>query len=229
MTVAFIDRTDDENNTSGTSRAFAVTTTTAGKASVVALNWKNDVTVVSVQDTQGNSYIDCGAGRITRPTDGYAQLFGAQVVTGGTTPTITATWSGTATNIYAYQAQYGRAGTGTSIWDSVFGTGTATSGTSVTSSSVAPSGTSGALIAFLVTNDGNTTAGSGFTKRGGDTASGNMLEDLIFSTSIGTISAVGITESSITKGLIVAGVLRDSDASSVAVAAIVQNANQFVG
>ena len=190
------------SGTSGTN-AWSVSPV-SGRCIIVAVSWKLDVTVTSVTDSQGNTYVDCGAGRLARPTDGFLQLFGATNIIGGAN-TCTVNFSSSADEIVIDLLEYSGQNT-SSLWDSATATGTATSGTSVTSGNLTPAVTNGAVIGFTNSNDTDCTAGTNFTVRiSGD---GMGEEDRIFTSSVGTITATVNFSVEITKAAIIAATIK---------------------
>ena len=181
--------------------------TTTGNAVIVCVAWKNNVTITSVTDDQGNSYVDCGAGRLARPTDGFLQILGAKNITGGTLPTVTVSFSASATEIDLYLLEYSGADL-TNLFDSVSGTGTATSGTSVTTGSFTPTTSQGAVVAFAFTDDTNASAGASHTIRCNPATSGEGVEDRIFNSSLGSVTSSVTLSTAVTKAGIIAAVIR---------------------
>ncbi len=186
----------------------------AGDAIVVCVFWKNNVTISSVTDDQANTYVDCGAGRLTRPTDGFLQIYGAtNVVGGGSSPTISIAFSGAVTEAGVILIEY----TGedlTALFDSVSGTGTATSGTSVTTGSFTPTIASGAIIAYGNTNDTDGSVGSGYTLVGAPAGAGAITEEKFFTSAPGSQTAVINMSTAIAKGGLIAAVIRAAGSGS---------------
>src|SRR4051812_20420212 len=180
MAVAFVQKTD--NAVAGTATNYGTTwggNPTTGNAVLVCVFWKGAVTISSVTDSQGNTYADCGAGRLSRPTDGFLQILGANNITGGVTPTVTVNFSGGGgTEIDVYLLEYAGQNPST-LFDSVTGTGTATSGTTVTTGSFTPTVSVGAVFAFGDTDDTNGTAGASMTSRSAPAGAGVVIEDRI--------------------------------------------------
>jgi hypothetical protein len=211
MSIAFVQKTD--GNVSGGPTGSLGTVwggnPTTGNAVLVCVFWKSDTTITSVTDSQSNTYVDCGAGRLARPTDGFLQIFGAKNITGGTTPTVTVNWNvGTAFEIDVYLLEYLGADI-SSLFDSVTATGTATSGSTLTTGNFTPTITNGAVIAFAGSNSGTTVvAGASFTLRCGPAAYGEGVEDQIFTSSLGTITAGMDMGGALTKGGIIACVIK---------------------
>lgn len=147
-TVCDVQYESDLAGASGTTRTVTFTRPVkTGRALLVCVFWKTNVTISSVTDSASNTYADSGAGRLARPTDGYLQVYGAKNVTGGAL-TVTVTFSASATSIYIICLELILAHATT-----LFGataTGTATSGSTVTSGTFTPSSTRGAILTFLV-------------------------------------------------------------------------------
>ncbi len=121
------------------------TTPLSASTVLVFLFWRGDVTC-TLSDSRGNTYTDCGSGRVARPGDGYAQAFYAKNITGGSA-TITATFSGSGpTFMYMVPVEVTGVNATTPIDD--YASGTATSGTFVTTNTFSPTSTNGAIIAF---------------------------------------------------------------------------------
>src|SRR5689334_4136358 len=132
MTVTVAHFTANQADTTAGTLATTVPSTTAGNGMVVGIFWKGAETVTSV--IGGGTYADSGAGKLARPTDGNIQFFGATNISGGIT-TVTVNWSdANASSIEAYCWEVTGQDT-TNVFDSVSGTGTASSGTTVTTSS----------------------------------------------------------------------------------------------
>lgn len=128
------------NNHSYTPSAFLDAST-----ALVFLFWRGDVTC-TMSDSRGQTYSDCGSGRVARPTDGYVQAFYSPNVTVGST-TLTATFSGAgATFMYMVAMEIGGASATFPIDD--FAHGIASSGLSVSTNAFSPTSTVGAIVAF---------------------------------------------------------------------------------
>jgi hypothetical protein len=204
----FVQKKDNTSLTSGASVATSWNNdTTSANAVLVCVCWKNNVTITSVTDSQGNAYADCGAGRLARPTDGFMQILGAANIVGGTLPTVTVNLSGAATEIDVYLLEYSTCDP-SALFDSVFGTGTAAAGTSVTTGSFTPTIAKGAIVAFGYTNDTNATPGAGFTIRSNVAGTGEGVEDLIFSSPPGPSTASMNLSTAVAKAGIIAAVIR---------------------
>lgn len=138
---------EDYNASSGSSRQvtfdYPVKT---GNGVLAFVFWKDDVTITSVQDSASNTYAS-GIARHARPTDGYLQCYGAKNVTGGQL-SVTVNFSGTATSIYIALVEVIMAH-GTTLFGAT-ATGTATSGSVVTSGTFSPTFTRGCIFAFAV-------------------------------------------------------------------------------
>lgn len=208
VAVAFVQKTD--NAVAGAATNYATVwggNPATGNAVLICVFWKGAVTISSVTDSQSNTYADCGAGRLARPTDGFLQLLGAKNITGGTTPTVTVNFSGAANSIDVFLLEYSGQDTGT-LFDSVTSTATATSGTTVTTGSFTPTISAGAVVAFAASDDTNATAGTNYTIRSNVAASGEGVEDRIFSSSLGSITASMTLSAAVTKAGIIACTLR---------------------
>lgn len=175
-----------------------------GNAVLACAHWLGNVTVNGVSDTQGNTYVDSGAGRIARPTDGYMQCFGAKSITGGTTPTVTWDFSSapSAGTIDLYLLEYQGVHSGTMFGGTA--TGTATSGSTVTSGVLTPGTTDGAIVAFSVCNVGTTGVvgallGTSGTSRIAPVNWSSIVQDRLFTSDIGTGTVTGGCGSAATK------------------------------
>ena len=211
-----VEEVGSDTNVTNTWAANTVT----GNCAIVCVFWKNNTTISSVTDSQGNTYVDCGAGRLARPTDGYLQILGAKNIIGGTTPTVTVTFAAAVIEKAVALVEYSGANTD-SLFDSITATGTATTGSSVTSGNLAPGITNGAVLAFAVGNPGSAgapTAGAKFTIRvdGPTTFQGAQNEeDRIFTSSVGTITASLTFTGAITKAGIIACSIKGYSASFI--------------
>jgi hypothetical protein len=207
MSNGFVQSAQNITGQSGTTATITFTANlTAGNASFAHVFWKNTVTITSAVDSAGNSYLDCGAGRLTRPVDGFMQVLGAKNIAAGTTPTITITFSSAAASVDLYCSEYSGADTTTLFGG--FATGTATSGTAVTTGTITPGVTDGAVLAFAVSQAGTGTAGTNFTARQAPADWAEIIEDWIFTSSIGTPTASANFSTTITKAGIIACVIR---------------------
>lgn len=185
-------------------------TTVAGNTYVALMFWKNDVNITSVSDDEGgNSWVDVGLGRVARPTDGYMQIYIASNVTGGTMPTVTMTLDGTGNNLAISICEVQDVVSSSPVV--AYGSGTATSGTSVSTGSMSPGVSSGISIARVDSNNGSPTAGTNYTVFR-TYAGGSGDEEWSFGSDPGTIVADLTMSATITKALIVAVVLKGVDA-----------------
>lgn len=181
--------------------------TTTGHAALVCVFWLSDVTITSITDSQGNTYVDCGAGRIARPTDGYMQMFGAKNIAGGVRPTITVNFSGSASVIDTYLVELHNIHATTMF--GAFASGAATSGTALTTGTFTPSYSAGIIIAFGVSNDTEGLVGAiaGTTARKILAPAGwaTCIEELPYVSSLGSnITAAVNMSAALTKGVIIA-------------------------
>jgi hypothetical protein len=214
--ATFVQKADD----AGTSTLGPVASATqvwggnpaSGNCVLVAVFWKGAVTITSVTDTQGNVYTDCGAGKLTRPTDGFLQTFGAFGITGGTTPTVTVNFSAaSATEIDVYLNEYHPATGEVLSFDSATSSATGTTGNSLTTGNLTPTINSGIVFAQGCANSTLSAAGAGFTLRSGNFGGtgGGGTEDQIFTTSIGTITpSMTWGGAAMTKGALLVCVVR---------------------
>lgn len=208
VAVAYVQNVFSTTDADGSNNiAITINGVAAGSAIIVEAFWKANVTITSVTDDKGGTYGDCGAGRLTRPTDGFLQILGAPNAAGGNT-VVTIHFSGapTAGNNRNHVVEYSGAAT-SSLFDSISSTGTATSGTHVVTGSFTPTITSGAILGVVNFDTTTSTGDSGYTVRH-DSGSGSAIIDQIFTGSVGTLTA-GITAgSAVSKAGIVAAVIK---------------------
>lgn len=183
-----------QNTTAGSCNASPCVTSAFGSNTVTGdsicffVGWINNVTVTGSSVSAGSaSFSDSGVGRIGPIGTVYAQEFCAANITGGTTPTISVTFSGAPSNGFILAEEY--SGTAATSLMSNAASGTATSGTSVTTGSFTPTPVRGAVFAACVTGDTNGTAGTGYTARINPAGQGVVLEDKIFTVAQGSQTA----------------------------------------
>ena len=162
--VTFVQSASGTDEASGTSATITFpSATTTGNALLLCVSWKTNQTVTSISGhgTWGQS----PAGRLARPVDGYLDCWGAPNITGASSA-ITVNFSGSVTSIYLRGIEYSGVDTST-MFDSDSATGTATSGSTVSTSSVLDSTTtSGLVFAFATADSGGTAVASpGMTGR----------------------------------------------------------------
>ena len=188
--------------------------TANGNGVVVLVFWKTNVTITSITDSQSNTYADCGLGRVARPAGGYAQIFVAQNITGGTTPTITVNYSGGgATEIDIYGFELSGAATASAV--DKYASGTATNGTTATTGNMTPDSTDGIVIAFAA---GDPSSGVDVSFSDGVSYTPGPMHETypraqgtgyrIFTSSVGTIAVTGTWPDGITKAVVVAVVIK---------------------
>ncbi len=215
MAIAFVQGVESFADVDGSNNvAITIAATGASHGVVLGIFWKGAVDVTSVTDDKSSTYADCGAGKLTRPTDGFLRIYGSPLVASGMT-VVTIHFNGaplSGNNAFDV-AEYSGQDT-TTLFDSVTATGTATSGTTVTTANLTPTITAGAIVAFAATNDTNGSAGTNFTARITAGGSGNAFEDWIFASSVGTITASANMSASIARGGIIAAVLRQAPAGT---------------
>src|SRR5437899_1150523 len=185
MAVTVVKFTANQNDGTAGSLATTVQATAAGSGMLVAMFWKGAETVTSV--TGGGTYADSGAGKIARPTDGQIQIFGCPSVTAGTT-TVTVNWSDTSANsIEAYCCEITGQNTVT-LFDPAFNSGTATSGTVLTTGSFTP--TNGLIFSMAACDAvGSATGDTGYTVEYNPSGQGLVLQDKAFVSGAQTTSA----------------------------------------
>ncbi|MEK9754280.1 MAG: hypothetical protein VW338_13885, partial [Rhodospirillaceae bacterium] len=88
-----------QNSSTSASSTLGITfasDTTTGNLIVVIIRWFNGTTTVdSVTDSQGNTYVSTSVGKQYNSSAQHSQqIFYAKNITGGTTPTVTVTFSG---------------------------------------------------------------------------------------------------------------------------------------
>lgn len=202
--ITFVQFKDAVDADGGTSLAATLTSNTANGNGLVACTfWINDVTVSSIASSAGTAtFTDVGSGRLARPDSGYLQCFLASAIIGGTAPTLTVNFSGATAYTELYVAEYHGIPAVTPIVDA-YATGTATSGTTVVSGSLASSATNGMTVAFAVTN---VTSGSavGFTNR---STMDSVFADKAFSAAQGNFTVTTTWGSTLSRGAILAFVL----------------------
>jgi hypothetical protein len=225
VAVAFVQQVALDNSygsIGGTSYTVSITPApTAGNAVILAIFWKEItglVTISSVVDSNGNTYTDCGAGKVARPSSGFIQIFGAKNVAAGT-GTITVTFSGTGANqIAATALEYSGADTAT-LFDSVSASNTASSGATI-SATVTPTVASGAMLTMAFSNVGaSATIDSGFNERYDDPGGGWENADKFFTSAPGATSPTVTWAGSFTAAVLILAVLRAATGAPVLSAA----------
>jgi hypothetical protein len=213
MSIGFVQGVESFADVDGSNNvAITIAATGASNAVVVCMFWKGagSVDISSVTDDKGSTYADCGAGKLTRPVDGFMRMYGSPLVASGMTVVTvhfnsTPTVSDNAFNIAEYSGQ-----DSATLFDSVTATGTATSVATVTTANLTPTVTAGAIVAIAYTSDNNGTAGTNFTARTANAGTGDILEDWIFSSSVGTVTASATMSINFARGGIIAAVLRQA-------------------
>lgn len=180
-------------------------TTTTGHTLVVTAFWVNNVIVNSVGISTGSAtFSDCGTGRLAWPAGtypGYSQCFIATGITGGTSPVITMTLSGSSSYSEIIASEY----TASSPDVGINGAGTATSGITVSTGNMTPSVTDGMLVAYMVDDNAGVTTIPGFTNR---SAPYPWYFDKSFATSQGTLTIPATSTQSLTQASILAVALK---------------------
>lgn len=188
--------TFSDTGDTGTTITITTSSTTTGNTLTLCPGWFGDFTVSSITSSTGAaSFVDVGVGRLARPTNGYTECFLATGITGGATPTFTVNLTGSSSYSEVSVNEYTPSVLDTGIYSS----GTATSGTVVSSGSLTPSVTDGMLVAYVFDNSGGTYSIPGYTQR---TGSYPYYFDKIFGSSVGSgavsaTSTVGFTKASI--------------------------------
>jgi len=183
-----------------TSITLPTFTNDAGNAITVSVFWKNNVTISGISGN-GNSYSDSGAGRLARPTDGFLQVHIAGGINAGANA-IQVSFSGTATEVEAYAEEWNGL-TGATDGNS---TGTATSGTTVTTGNIVTTNPA-FLYAFCVTDDTNGSAGTNMTAAQAPAGTGEITEYRNL-TGAGTYTCSASMSAAITKGAIIGVALK---------------------
>lgn len=217
MAIAYVQGAQSFNNPDASSISLAFgSNNSSGGFILVCVFWKGDVTISSVTDTQGNSYVDCGAGRLARPTDGYLQVLGAANIAAGAN-TVTVNFSAsTSGSRELFIAEY--SGVASSSPFDVTATGThSAGGDTVTTSAFTPGVPAGAVVAFgvvnlVVTTSSMLVAGNAGTLRLTPTDWGEGVGDYIYGTSLGSNITASMTWNGggITKGALIAAVLKQA-------------------
>ena len=203
MAATVVKFTANQNDGTSGSLATTIQATAAGSGIAVAMFWKGAETVSSV--TGGGTYADSGTGKLARPTDGNLQFFGCPLVTTGTT-TVTVNWSdANATNVEAFVWEV----TGqnqTTLFDSVSGTGTASSGTALTTSSFTPTASGNLILSFASADPlGQPTGDTGYTVEYSPVDQGIVCQDKGFTSGAQTTTAT--MANAMTKGGIMSVVI----------------------
>src|SRR5581483_4261976 len=108
MPISYINSATPLVGTSGTNIAFSATSLTAGNLIVVQIRWGAvSVTVSSVTDTAGNTYVQAGTDQnmVVGGTD-FLSLWYAQNTIGNASNIVTINFSSSSSNVYATTAQY---------------------------------------------------------------------------------------------------------------------------
>lgn len=178
-------------------------TQTLHNFNIVAIFWKQPATA-SIADTFGNTYVDCGAGKVFRDGggefNGVLQVFVAKNIGSQVSNQVTATFSVAVNQPSMYIFEYSN-GNLTNPVDQ-FASGFATSGTSITSGNATTTTANELLFAFAATDDTNGSAGTGYTARNAQPGDGTCGEEKSVS-STGTYNAAVNLSTSITLGAII--------------------------
>lgn len=145
-------------------------TGTSGNLMVLGIFWKGAVTISSVTTTDSATCVDSGAGRLSRPTDGFLQIYYCPNLGGGS-KTYTIDFSGAESELNVYKDEFSGVLTVSPVETTA--TGTATSGTNVTTGNIVISNSNDVIYAWAVANAASKyTAGTNFTIAQAD-ANGN--------------------------------------------------------
>src|SRR5437899_272431 len=194
--------TANQNDGTATSLATTIPATTAGNALVGGLFWKGATTFSSVTEA---TFADSGAGKIARPTDGQIQIIGSNSIAGGLT-TITVNWSGSSDSIEAYFWEVQGQNTST-LFDAAFNSGTATSGTVLTTGSFTPK--NGLMLSMAACDAiGSASGDTGYFVEYNPNGQGLVLQDKAFVSGAQTTSAT--FGNNMTKGAILSVVVNDA-------------------
>lgn len=131
MAIAFVRQAENTGDTASNSIAATWGGNTAtGNLSVLGVAWTGSgINVSSVTDSQGNTYQSARAKTAASSGIDYYQIWYAENITGGTTPTVTVNFSGSAT--FRRIGMHEVSGLATSGSLDQTNAGTATSGTTV--------------------------------------------------------------------------------------------------
>lgn len=193
---------NNEVGQSGDPFTSSAYTGTAGNLLVIGVFWKGAVTISGVTGGAG-TFVDCGAGKLTRPTDGFLQVFYAPNIAGGSN-TVTVDFSGTPTagETNVFKDEYSGVALSTPV--DVTATGTATSTSTVTSGNLVTAQNDEVMHAFAGGNAASPgTAGTNFTlvqTNGGDngteyrilSATGTYTASYVFSTAISKAGIIAV-------------------------------------
>lgn len=182
---------------------FTTSSYTGTSGSLIALGifWKGAVDINTVTCSAcSSSCVDSGAGKLTRPTDGFLQVFYCPNITGGaSTYTVDFTGTPTATETNVFKDEF--SGVATVSPAEASATGTASSGTTLTTGNIVTSNANDVIYAWAVSNAANVpTAGSGFTScqapiSGGIITEYQLVTPGTYTASVGT--GVGLTKGGI--------------------------------
>jgi hypothetical protein len=232
MAVTVVKFTANQSDTTAGTLQTTIQATAANSGIVVAIFWKGAETVSSV--TGGGTYADSGAGKLARPTDGNLQFFGSPLVTTGTT-TVTVNWSdANASSIEAFIWEVTGQNTST-LFDSASGTGTASSGTALTTSSFTPTASGDLILSFASADPlGTPTGDTGYTVEYNPADQGIVCQDKGFTSGAQTTTAT--MANAMTKGGIMSVVAKVAAAAGGAIRLRfptpltgVGSGNQFLG
>ena len=183
MAVTVANFTANQNDGTASTLATTIPATTAGNALYVFVFWKG-ATTASI-----TGFVDAGPGQLNRPTDGQCQCFVQNNVAGGIT-TVTVNFSGSSTAIEAYVYEItGQDTIPTNPTDASFGTGTATSGTTITTNSFTPTRAGRILSAAFADPTGQPTGDTGYFVQYNPLDQGIVIQDKAFTSGAQTTTA----------------------------------------
>ena len=145
--------------------------TTAGDVILVGFDYTGGLTVTSVTDTQGNTFLPVG-GQLTSPGGSSSSLYYAKNIRGGA-DTVTVTVSAATGGIELYLAEY----TGIDAVNPIDVQAGAAGNAGSVSSGNATTTVAGDIIFGYCLADWSCTAGSGFAAR--STYNHNLIEDMV--------------------------------------------------
>lgn len=190
MAIAYVTAAkgiDTYDGTTGTTQASASwNLANTNRLIVVGIRWASTtsgISISSVVDTAGNTYVDSGVGRLTLASSvGYAQMYYCKATTAtNATNVVTVTFSSATDYKSVIVAEYSGADTSAPL--DVTASGTNASAASVTSGSFTPTTASQVAVAIGAhgpAETGTYTAGTNYTKRDVTTANAGdhlVLED----------------------------------------------------
>jgi len=188
VSISLVQAIDGETIGSTTNAQTFASANTAGNCIIVAFKFSDNAAFVSLADSRGNTYTQCGAEFDNTTLRVRSRIYAAYNIAGGTN-TVTLTISTAPTDdIRLWIAEFSGLATSAANDLNAGQNGTAGSGGSMTSTSVTPSANGELIFGFFVPGSGPVSAGSGFTAI--STSGGNLTEYLVQATAA-SIAATG--------------------------------------